>query len=458
MKIVLFCLLNMIAAMCFANAQSQSFVLNNVLLPNFKTQQLEAVNVAVENGKIANIVPLHTPLQHRDVRDGQGKVLMPAMIDMHSHSMGNSSLDRSDYQYIGIRGTANAMLYAGVHGWLDLYSDEKDILSYRDNRYASSRNEAFVFAAGPCFTVPGGHCDFGARNRLINSPEQARNELIDLSKSKPNVVKVVYDHNQKKPTLDEATFKAFIDKANELGIKSVVHVGTWQDIKTASEFGASAVTHLPDDKMPEGMEDLLAKNGTVVIPTVAVMTELLYMHRASEQKLQTSVVGLPLTKTLVDESLLQDYPVSARHPRFLAYLEKSAEQQLESNMQDAVLRLHARGVTLLIGSDAANLAMFQGVGFHRELFHLARFGLSPWQLFKAATLDAYEFLGIDWQIKVGADAHFTLQDPAIFTDVAKSTEVQQVYLYGRLVEREALLDYAKPGFIQYAKLFLGFER
>lgn len=458
MKIVLFCLFNMIATMCFANAQSQSFVLNNVLLPNFKTQQLESVNIAIENGKIAKIVPLKTPLQHSDVRDGEGKVLMPAMIDMHSHSMGNSSLDRSDYQYIGIRGTANAMLYAGVHGWLDLYSDEKDILSYRDNHYGTSRNEAFVFAAGPCFTVPGGHCDFGARNRLINSPAQARNELIDLSKAKPNVVKVVYDHHTKKPTLDQATFKAFIDTANELGIKSVVHVGTWQDIKTASEFGASAVTHLPDDKMPEGMEELLAKNGTVVIPTVAVMTELLYMQQASELKLQTSVLGLPLTKALVDEALLQDYPVSERHPRFLAFLKTSEEQQLEGNMQDAVLRLHARGVPLLIGSDAANLAMFQGVGFHRELFHLARFGLSPWQLFKAATLDAYTFLGIDWQIKVGADAHFTLHDPAIFTDVAKSTQVQHVYLYGRLVEREALLDYAKPGFFQYAKLFLGFER
>ena len=146
---------------------------------------------------------------------------MPAMIDMHSHSMGNSSLDRSDYQYIGIRGTANAMLYAGVHGWLDLYSDEKDILSYRDNRYGNHRNEAFVFAAGPCFTVPGGHCDFGARNRLINSPEQARRELIDLSQSKPNVVKVVYDHNQKKPTLDEATFKALVRDFNKIYLKAL---------------------------------------------------------------------------------------------------------------------------------------------------------------------------------------------------------------------------------------------
>lgn len=82
MKIVLFCLFNMISAMCFANAQSQSFVLNNVLLPNFKTQQLEGVNIAVENGKIAKIVPLKTPLQHSDVRDGQGKVpgVSPEMV------------------------------------------------------------------------------------------------------------------------------------------------------------------------------------------------------------------------------------------------------------------------------------------------------------------------------------------------------------------------------------------
>lgn len=458
MKIVIFLLINMISAMCFVNAASQSFVLNNVLLPDFKTKQLEAVNIAIENGKIAKIVPRTTALQHSDMRDGQGKVLMPAMLDMHAHSMGNSSLDRSDYQYIGIRGSANAMLYAGVHGWLDLYSDEKDILSYRDNRYSTSRNEAVVFAAGPCFTVPGGHCDFGARNRLINTPEQARSELIDLSKAKPNVVKVVYDHHGKKPTLDIATFKAFIDTANELGLKSVVHIGTWQDIKTASEFGATAVTHLPDEKMPAGMEDLLANNGTVVIPTVAVMAEMLYIQQASAEQLQSSVLRLPLTKALVDEALLKDYPVSPRHPHHLAWVKSMEKQQLDSIMQDTVLRLHARGVPLLVGSDAANFAMYQGVGFHRELFHLARYGLSPWQLFEAATVDAYKFLGIDWQIKAGADAHFTLHDPAIFTDIAKSAEVQQVYLYGRLVEREALLAYAKPGFLQYAKLFLGFER
>jgi len=51
-----------------------------------------------------------------------------------------------------------------------------------------------------------------------------------------------------------------------------------------------------------------------------------------------------------------------------------------------------------------------------------------------------------------------LHDAAIFDDVSVSTDVTDIYLYGRKVERAPLLNYAKPGFIQYAKLFLGFER
>ena len=124
-------LIYLILLLSFPSCAS-SFVLNNVLLPDFETRQLTPVNVEIANGKIKQIVDVHINLLHPDTRDGQGKVMMPALLDMHSHSMGNSSLDRSDYQYIGIRGTANAMLYAGVHGWLDLYSKEKDILRYRD--------------------------------------------------------------------------------------------------------------------------------------------------------------------------------------------------------------------------------------------------------------------------------------------------------------------------------------
>ena len=53
---------------------------------------------------------------------------------------------------------------------------------------------------------------------------------------------------------------------------------------------------------------------------------------------------------------------------------------------------------------------------------------------------------------------FAITSADIFQDISLSTDVNEIYLYGRKVEREPLLHYAKTGFIQYAKLFLGFER
>jgi len=436
---------------------ASNFVLNNVLLPDFETQQLKPVNVEIADGKIKQIVDVNTRLPHSDMRDGRGKVMMPAFIDMHSHSMGNSSLDRSDYQYIGIRGTANAMLYAGVHGWLDLYSNEDDILNYRDEQFPNERNEAFVFAAGPCFTVPTGHCDFGGENRLISTPEQAVRELGELSQKKPNVAKIVFDNAGSKPTVDEATLKAFLDEAKRLNIKSVVHVGSWSDIRTATKLGADAVTHLPWKPMPSDIPELMAQHGTLFIPTAGVIGEVLQLHEPGESELSTSVLSVPMTQALVDEELLEDYPITERHKNIFDWLTKLKAEEAFAERRKAIMALDEAGVEILVGSDAGNFAAFQGVGFHREMYFLQDLGMSPWDIIAGATHKAYKFLGLDWGLKVGSPAHFTLQDANIFEDIGLSTQVEDIYMHGRKVKREPLLDYAKPGFFQYAKLFLGFE-
>ncbi|MAL83315.1 MAG: metal-dependent hydrolase, partial [Idiomarina sp.] len=298
---------------------ANDFVINNVLLPDFETRELTPVNIEVVDGKFKQIVDSSVPLSHTNVRDGKGQVIMPAFIDMHSHSMGNSSLDRSDYQYIGIRGTANAMLYAGVHGWLDLYSDEEDIFEYRDQQFPEERDEAYVFAAGPCFTVPTGHCDFG-ETRLISTPDEAVLELRDLSPAKPDVVKIVFDNAGSKPTVDEATLEAFLNEARSLNIKSVVHIGSWSDIRTASELGADAVTHLPWHTMPEDIPELLVKQGTVIIPTVSVINELLHLHDASSDELSASVLSVTMTDALVEEDLLNDYPITAENKVYFDWI------------------------------------------------------------------------------------------------------------------------------------------
>lgn len=445
-----------VALFMTTQALASDFVINNLLLPDFHTRKLTSVNIEVADGKFKQIVDSSVPLSHSDVRDGKGQVIMPAFIDMHSHSMGNSSLDRSDYQYIGIRGTANAMLYAGVHGWLDLYSDENDILEYRDQQFPQERDEAYVFSAGPCFTVPTGHCDFG-ETRLISTPEEAVAELRDLSAGKPNVAKIVFDNAGSEPTVDKATLKAFLNEARRLNIKSVVHIGSWSDIRTASELGADAVTHLPWQAMPADIPELMAEQGTVIIPTVSVINELLYLHDSSSDELAASVLGVPMTDALVEKDLLSDYPITAENERYFDWVAGLKADGALKNRSDAIKRLDAAGVNILVGSDGGNFAVFQGVGFHREMYFLQQMGMSPWDIVRGATYGAYDFLGIDWGLKEGQPAHFTLHDRLIFEDLSLSTEVEQIYLHGRKVNREPLLDYANPGLIQYMKLFFGFE-
>lgn len=433
-----------------------SFVLNNVLLPDFESRQLKPVNVEIADGKIKQIVESSVHLPHSDTRDGEGKVMMPAFIDMHSHSMGNTSLDRSDYQYIGIRGTANAMLYAGVHAWLDLFTDEDDIFTYRNEAFSAERHEARVFAAGPCFTVPTGHCDFGG-TRLISTPEQAISELRDLSHAKPDVVKIVFDNAGKSPTVDEATFEAFLNEAKRLNIKSVVHIGSWSDIRTAAALGANAITHLPREPMPEDIPQVMLDNGTVFIPTAGGVAEVLRLHEPSKADLSASVLPIPMTQALVNEDLLADYPVTARHKDIYDWLTESKAKDALATMRESMIALDKAGVEILVGSDSGNLAMFQGIGFHRELYFLQQLGMSPWDILSGATHKAYKFLGVDWGIDAGKPAHFTLHAENVFEDISLSTQVEGIYIHGRQVNREPLLRYAKPGFFQYMKLFLGFE-
>lgn len=449
-------LLIILALFISVPSYASSFVLNNVMLPDFENRELKPVNIEVENGRIKQVVDISVSLSHADTRDGEGKVIMPAFIDMHSHSMGNSSLDRSDYQYIGVRGTANAMLYAGVHGWLDLYSKESDIFGYRDKQFTDERNEAFVFAAGPCFTVPTGHCDFGD-TRLISTPEQAVAELNDLSAAKPNVAKIVFDNAGSRPTVDEATLEAFLNEAKRLNIKSVVHVGSWSDIRTAAELGADAVTHLPWKAMPDDIPELMAAQGTAFIPTVGVVHEILSLHEPTASDRAASVISIPMTDALVKEKLLSDYPITTSNKQYFDWIAGLKADNAVANRRDAMMRIDAAGVNILVGSDAGNFAVFQGVGFHREMYFLQQMGVSPWDIVLGATINAYEFLGVEWGIEEGRPAHFTLHDSRIFEDISVSTEVEHIYLHGRKVDRESLLRYAKPGFFQYMKLFFGFE-
>lgn len=450
---LLFCQFELIAA---------TLLIKNTAVLDFENKQVIDAHILIEDGKFSKISTSGDIPEHTEVYDAKGQLMLPPMIDMHSHSMGNKGLfGSSDYQYIGIRGTANAMLYAGVHGWLDLFSDEQAILEYRNNNHPKLRNEAHVFAAGPCFTVTNGHCDnMGTPTRIINSPTDAQREVQALAAFKPNVMKVVYDTKMKGPTVSKETLAMFIKTAKTVGIPTVVHVGNWDDVRTAATLGASAVTHIPWTEMPEDIAVLMAQNNTQFIPTVGLIAEIMSLHKKSNQHtidMSKTLFSMPQLHKLVDKELLNQFPITKDNTIYHNWLTKLDNRQALQHVNNSIKQLHKAGVTILVGSDSANEAMYQGLGFHRELFHLQQMGISSWQLLESATVKSHEFLNVNWAITEGAPANFTLVNRAVMTDISQTANLDAVFLNGRQVELAPLLDYAKPGFWQYSKLFLGFE-
>ena len=72
------------------------------------------------------------------------------------------------------------------------------------------------------------------------------------------------------PTIDRATLDAVVAAAKANGLKTVVHVGPWEDLRHAILAGAAAVTHTPDGPPPADIPALMVERGTVHIPTLAV--------------------------------------------------------------------------------------------------------------------------------------------------------------------------------------------
>lgn len=375
--------------------------------------------------KIYREAPLGFPGRTVDV---SGKWIIPGLRDMHVHAYGDPGPDGST-GFLGVEGTAERALRAGVTGVLDLfYGDEDAIFAFRDKQRLAGGPGADVFAAGPIFTCTGGHgTEYGAPTRVINSPGDAEREINDLARKKPDVIKIVYDHARKYPSIDRATLRAAIAAAKKRGLKTVIHIGTWTDAMEAVRDGASAITHLYEQPLPAGLVSLMRERGTYEIPTMAVQTDFLQITR------DPRILELPLLKAVAPQALLAAY----RDP---SKFTKAAREWLgwqtsgEAEYFRSLRALAEGGVKLMTGTDAGNLGTFQAFSEHRELALFTRAGLSSWQALAAATTVPGEFLGRHYGMREGDEASLVVLDASPIESIEATQRVRIVVHHGRIVE------------------------
>lgn len=417
-------------------AAAQDLALTGATILNPADESTLRGILLIEDGRISRITDAVPPGFPGETLDLTGKFVVPALADLHSHTFGNNSPGGMP-QLLGPQGTANAALYTGVAFVLDLFSPEGMILSFRDRQRAGGGQGATIFAAGPCLTATNGHCsEYGIPTRIVDTPEEARREVADLANAEPDVVKVVYDHQsyggRTMPTIDLPTLTAVLETAREQGLKTIVHIGTWQDVRDAVLAGADAVTHTPGpEPIPADLPGILVDAGTAHIPTLAVQSEFVRMLD------NPALLDDPLLTASVPAALLDAYrAVDTGNEMFAAWLPR--QRAMTEPIQEAVRTLADAGVTVLAGTDGGNFGVFQGYSVHRELELLGEAGLTPWAVLRSATTDAARFLERHWGVEPGDEATLLVLDASPLDAISNTKRVHAVIQAGVVVDREGL--------------------
>ncbi|MEL6589131.1 MAG: CIA30 family protein [Bacteroidota bacterium] len=365
--------------------------------------------------------------------DLSGKYVLPAFVDLHTHSWGNAGVG-GQMEMLMTKGSAERMLYCGVTAFLDLFSEENSIFAMRDQQRSEGMLGADIFCAGPILTCDGGHgTEYGIPTRTINNPVEAREVVQALFEERqPDVIKIVYDNAPRRlPSIDLPTLQAAISSAKQHGAKTVIHIGSWQDVIDALKAGASAITHLPGGPMPEEVPALFLQNEAVLIPTLTVENDLLNVAGNPQ------VLDHPLLAGAVNPLVIDSYRdkknLDPRTANFM-HFQKEIYDYLGSSLQ----KLYEAGVAIYTGTDGGNPGVFQGYSVHREMVLMQQMGMKEWDILAAASTQAADFLGLSYGVQAGDIANFIVLSANPLVDITHTQQIEAVIQHGQMVDREAL--------------------
>ena len=342
------------------SAAAASLLLANAHVVDPAVQQEYVGYVLIQDARVVDVLKTRPADYHGEEIDLTGKYLIPGLVDAHVHSEGNRAPIGAPNEDFGPEETARRMLYAGVTAYLDLGLDADTIFNARQKRQEGALLGADIYAAGPVFIGIGRRGNHGGA-LVVLTVDEARSALDRLAVKRPDVIKLIFDWARGRRTMSAEVMRALIEHARELGLKTVVHIGTWENARLAAEVGPTVITHLDDNaEIPTSVAQLMAAKRIFSIPTMAVQQDFLNIledHR---------ILDSTLLRGVASESVIESY----RKLDPVTYADcPTCQWQREGRKYYGVSlhRLLSAGVRIVAGSDTGNLGTFQGFSLHREL-------------------------------------------------------------------------------------------
>jgi len=353
--------------------------------------------------------------------------LMPGMIDLHCHPLGDTD---DDYQTYHLKNSSAAKALQGLSnvqgmlmaGWTSLRVPGDLDVNYAHFDIRNAINKGLfqgprIFGAGHWISVTGGGGDlnfFSPEQKgvivdglIVDGPEEMRKAVRNEIKYGSDWIKLLVTgafmtagDNPQNVHFSPEELQVAIDEATRRDVPVMAHAHAAEGIKMSIKAGARTIEH--GSFLDDECIDLFLKHGTYLVPTLSIGKWFLEFNEDSEA----------LSKAIA--------------------ITKQYKTQTETMLTKAM----KAGVKVAVGTDLT--------GTHpeylaNEFSELVRLGMTPMQAIKAGTSVASEALGREKEfgsVEVGKIADLIAIKGNPLADINALKQVKFVMIGGKVVKNE----------------------
>jgi imidazolonepropionase-like amidohydrolase len=434
----------------------------NVFTARPGQEVMENMDVLIQGETIVKLSPERLNVAGAEIIDGQGKMLLPGLIDFHNQMMAGMIIPWKLKILPAERFSREACLYSGIIAVVDMNGKEAPAMKQLATDIEAGKElSPRIYHCGMGFTAQGAHpipmidkvkseLPWYMRIFFPKIVHEVKDEtdMAALDKhlgSGPDFTKIFLDDlPDGTPKMKAAIVKEIIKHSHLKGIPALIHIGKNEDVRVAIESGADGITH---DVYKEPLDPALAKElasrKMIVIPTVYVFHNLNSFMNEKNYSAYSKLEMETMPQSCV-EALRNPQPFAINDETWTEYY-RSFKERYNAVLHPNVKILKDAGVTILAGTDTPNLGMATGGSLHRELEHLVAGGLTPTEALIAATSTPAGILrdlfhkNINFgTIEVGKSADLLLVQGNPTKNIRDTENIVAVFYRGNRLIRQAL--------------------
>lgn len=379
------------AALSVPTAAQTTYLHCGRLLTMTQEQVQTEMTIVVEGDRIARIEKGYLPApKGTAVLDLKNKTVLPGLIDCHVHLEWEQSRTSYSERYTlndteaAIRGVvyADRTLRAGFTTVRDLGGRGANIA------LRNAINQGWVpgpriLTAGKVLSITGGHGDHTTGSRwdlfdpppgfeegIADGPDACRAAVRNQVRRGADLIKVAATggvlslaRDGRLPHYAEDELEAIVRTAADLGVPVAAHAHGDEGIRRAVLAGVASIEH--GTFMSDETLDLMRQKGTWYVPTLTA--------------------GWAVSD-------------SAQYaPGFFPEVVREKALGIGPKITETLGRAYQRGVKIAFGTDSG---VFPHGKNNLEFQFMARAGMKPWDILRAATVNAAELLGLQAQAGV----------------------------------------------------------